>query len=237
MTRTMKTLLAVAALLQFAGCGREVKSVVVEPPRIDFRSLTQSEKLVVKATDIIDAPVEGVEFTFNSENNLVATVDANGVVKPTGNGSTWIRARTNTGVEGDTFVTVCLPKELKCDPPDRLELKVGLAAPIKCRILDCNDEPRPGRIELSQADDELLLKEGENIFIGLAVGESEVEVEGLGLATKIEVRIDEQDYLPGMGPGSGGGGGRGGGKKAGGDSAYGSSAYDHILKNMRFGGD
>jgi len=234
---TMVSTAIVAALILLGGCGQEVKSVVIEPPKIDFRLLSQSEKLVVKATDIIDAPVAGVEFTFTSENNLVATVGADGTVRPAGNGSTWIKARTGTGIEGDTFVTVCLPKELKCDPSDTLKTKVGLAAPIKCEVLDCKGERRPGRIELTQADDKLLLKEEENIFIGLAVGETTVTVKAFDLETRVHVRIDEQDYLPGMGPGSGGGGGGGGRKKSGEDSAYGKSSFDHILKNIQFGGD
>lgn len=226
----------VATLALSAGCGQEVKSVVIEPAQMEFKLLSQSEKLEVKATDIVDAPVPGVEFSFSSENPSVATVSADGVVKPAGNGSTWITARTKEGIEGQTFVKVCLPKELKCDPSDKLNLKVGLAAPIKCEVLDCKDEKRPGKIELTQADDKLLLKEEDNIFIGLAVGDTEVTIKAFDLEKKIAVRIDEQEYLPGMEPGAGGGGG-GGGKKKGEDSAYGKSNFDHILKNMNFGGN
>jgi hypothetical protein len=239
MRKTTMATLALAALpALLAGCGQEVKSVVVEPPQMEFKLLSQSEKLKVKATDIVDAPVKGVEFSFGTENPMVATVGSEGIVKPTGNGSTWITARTKEGVEGQSFVKVCLPKEIKCEPPDLLKLKVGLAGPIKCEVLDCRDEKRPGRIELTQADDKLLLKEEDNIFIGLAVGDTEVKIKAFDLETSVKVHIDEQIYLPGMEPGAGGGGGGGGGKKKGGeDSAYGKSNFDHILKNMQFGGD
>jgi hypothetical protein len=234
-TTTAATLLAILVFL--AGCGQEVKSVVTDPPQVEFKLLSQSEKLAAKATDIIDAPVKGVEFSFSAENPLVATVSSDGVVKPTGNGSTWITARTKTGVEGQTFVKVCLPKEIKCEPSDTLKLKVGLAGPIKCEVLDCKDERRPGKIELTQADDKLLLKEEDNIFIGLAVGDTEVKIKAFELETSVKVHIDEQIYLPGMEPGAGGGGGGGGKKKSGEDTAYGKSNFDHILKNMKFGGD
>jgi hypothetical protein len=231
------SILAIAAL---AGCGQDVTTVEVDPPQISFKKTTQSETIEAKALDIRDAPVEGVAFTFESEDSSVATVDSGGVVKPAGNGSTAVIAKTKEGVQGETFVKVCLPDELECDPADKLELKVGLAAPIKCRVLDCEGEKMPTRIEMTPAESEekMLLKEGENVFIGLAVGDTEVEVEGLGLEKTVAVHIDEQDFAPGMGPGSGGGGrggGGGGGKKD--DKPYGKTSYDHILKNMKFGGD
>jgi hypothetical protein len=234
---TLASIAVVLCFVSLSGCGQEVKSVVIEPPQMEFKLLTQSEKLVVKATDIMDAPVKGVDFSFGSENVLVATVSDGGVVKPAGNGSTWISARTKEGIEGQTFVKVCLPKAIECEPPGLLNLKVGLAGPIKCEILDCKDEKRPGKIELTQADDKLLLKEEDNIFIGLAVGDTEVRIKAFDLETTVRVHIDEQIYLPGMEPGAGGGGGGGGGKKKGEDSAYGKSNFDHILKNMQFGGD
>ncbi|HUT78926.1 MAG TPA: hypothetical protein VM285_14610 [Polyangia bacterium] len=232
----MASIAVVLNLVLVFGCGQEVKSVVTEPPQVEFKLLSQSEKLVVKATDIMDAPVKGVEFSFSTENPLVATVSDDGVVKPAGNGSTWITARTKAGIEGQTFVKICLPKAIQCEPADTLKLKVGLAAPIKCEVIDCKDEKRPGKIELTQADDKLLLKEEDNIFIGLAVGDTDVTIKAFDLETKVKVRIDEQEYLPGMEPGAGGGGG-GGKKKGGEDSAYGKSNFDHILKNMNFGGN
>jgi hypothetical protein len=226
-----------AAIFAAAGCGQEVKIVEIDPPSITFVKSSQSEKISAKALDIHSAEMPGVSFSFSSEDSSVAVVDGDGTVKPRGNGSTVIVARTPTGVTGETFVKVCLPKEIKCDPADKLNLRVGVSAPIKCKVFDCNDAVIPGRATLKPADEKMLLKEGDDIFIGLAVGDTSVTVEAHGLKKTVAVRVDEQTFRPGSGPGSGKGG-KGGGR-SGNQDPYGSGngRFDHILKNMQFGGN
>lgn len=226
-----------AATFAVAGCGQEVKIVEVDPPNIMFVKSSQSEKLSAKALDLHSAEMPGVSFSFSSENPSVADVDGNGTVRPKGNGSTAIIVSTPTGVTGESFVKVCLPKEIKCDPVDKLNLRVGVSAPIKCKVTDCNDAVIPGRVELKQADEKMLLKEGDDIFIGLAVGDTSITVKGFGLEKTVAVRVDEQTFLPGMAPGSRKGGGKGG--KGGDQDPYGNGngRFDHILKNIQFNGN
>ncbi len=224
-----------AAVLLLLGCGQEVKMVEVDPGSIRFSKRTQSQKIEAKGLDIHDAPLQGITFTFRSEDTSVATVEPNGVVKPTGNGGTAIVARTPNGTEGEAFVKVCLPKDLICDPGDKLTLKVGLAAPIKCHVTNCRDEKIPTRINLIPSDTKMVLKEGDNVFIGLAVGDTEVTVKAFDMEKKVAIRVDEQVYAPGMGPSSGGGGRRRGGGGSGKDGdPYGGGRFDHIIKNMKF---
>lgn len=234
--RNFGPLVLVTSFLVVLGCGQDVKIVEMEPTSINLNKRSQSRKVEAIAKDIRDATVPNIQFTFSSENDSIATVSSEGMVKPTGDGSTAIIATTATGVTGETFVKVCLPKELVCEPSDLLKLKEGLAAPIKCEVHNCKDEPINGaKIEFAPADKTMLLKEDRNVFIGLKIGDTEVTVTAFDLERKVKVRVDEQSYLPGMEPGAGGGGGgnrRGGGKQA--DDPYGKSRFDHILKNMKF---
>lgn len=218
------------------GCGQEVKIVEVDPSSISFTKKTQSQKIEASALDIHSAKVPNVPITFSSENTGVATVDSGGVVRPSGNGSTAIVAKTPDGITGEAFVKVCLPKELICEPADKLTLKVGLAAPIKCKVTNCRDEEiRGAPVEETPADRAIILKEGDNVFIGLAVGDTTVTIKSGELEKRVAVHVDEQIYLPGMGPESEGGGkGGGGGKNKGGDDPYGKGRFDHILENMKF---
>ncbi len=236
-----KSLIFIILILGVVGCGQEVKIVEVEPNNISFTKKTQTTKIKVKAMDIRSVEIPGISFTFSSENPAVADVDGDGMVTPRGNGSTAIVARTSTGVTGESFVKVCLPKEIKCDPSDRLQLRVGISAPIKCQLTDCNDAVIPGRISLKAADEKMLLQEGDDVFIGLAVGDTLVKVEAYGIEKTVAVRVDEQVFLPGMGPGSGGGGGGKGGKGGGGGNkdpySSGGGRFDHILKNMQLSGN
>ena len=225
----------------FWGCGSDVKMVEVDPPNINFTKPTQSQNIRPKALDIHNAELSGVTFSFKSENPSVATVESDGTVKPAGNGATAIVAEAPSGVTGESFVKVCLPKEIICHPADKLMLKVGVSGPIKCHVTDCEDNKVQSRPELTPADTAMLLKEADDIFIGLKVGDTSVNIKAFGMEKTVAVRVDEQTFLPGMGPGSithGGRGGGGGGKGGGGDDPYkkeGGGRFGHILKNMKFG--
>ncbi len=213
------------------GCGQEVRSIEVDPTTIDFRRAAQSEQLSAKALDIRGLEVPKVPLSYRSENPTVAEVDSSGRVRPVGNGSAAIVVTSPGGTEGESFIKVCLPKSIECDPKV-LELKVGSAAPLKCHALDCGDEKLSGILELTPSNEKMLLKEGNDTFIGLAKGDAAVEVEGFGLKISIPVKIEEQTFAPGMEPGSkrphrGGGAARERDDKP-------KGRYDHILKNMKF---
>ena len=222
--------------LLWTGCGNDVKMVEVEPTNISFTKPTQAESLTAKAQDIRGAEIPGITFTYSSENSAVATVDADGTVKPAGNGSCAVVAKTPQGVTGEAFVKVCLPKDIICDPADKLELKVGISAPIKCHVTDCDDKKIQTRVNLAPADTKMLLKEGDDIFIGLAEGDTSVAVEAYGMKKTVAVHVAEQTFLPGMGPGSGGKGrGRGSDPNKRKDPySEGGGRFDHILGNMKF---
>ena len=231
--------LLLGAIWILVGCGSDVRIVEIDPPNISFTKPTQSQNILAKAKDIHDAEIAGVTFVYRSENPSVATVDSDGTVKPAGNGNAVIQAVASSGTIGETFIKVCLPKEIVCHPADKLMLKVGVSGPIKCHLNDCKDEKMPAKIELTHADTTMLLKEGNDIFIGLKVGDTSVKVAAYGLEKTVPVRVDEQAFLPGMGPGSITHGGRGGGKGRGGGSKdpyqkEGGGRFDHILKNMNF---
>jgi Bacterial Ig-like domain (group 2) len=230
-------LLICATLTILLSCGPDVKIVMVEPANFKFTKITQSQKLEVKAQDMRGGDIPDIKFTFRSEDTSVATVDSNGLVKPVGNGSTAIiaKAAVEGTIEGEGFVKICLPKALICEPSDKLALKVGTAGPIKCHVTDCKDEEISAKIDLvpATAEPKMLLKEGENIFIGLAVGDTTVKVTAYDMEQTIKVHIDEQVYLPGMGPDTGGSApARRPGSKDGADPYGGSGRFDHILKNM-----
>jgi hypothetical protein len=228
-----------AILWVITGCGQEVKMVEVEPSSINFTKPTQSQKIKAKALEIRGAEIPGVPITFRSENTAVATVNSSGVVKPAGNGSTAIIAEAANGVDGEAFVKVCLPKEIICDPPQLLTLRVGTAGPIKCHVTNCKDEKIQVKIDYIEASKEMLFKDGENTFVGKMVGDTSVTIKSMGLEKTVNVHIDEQIFSPGMGPGSGGGGGHhsGGGGKGKSKNPYknnGGGRYDHIIGNMSF---
>jgi hypothetical protein len=209
--------------------------VEVEPVTIDFSALNQSKTVSAKALEMRGDAIPSVVFTFSSENSAVASVDSDGIVKPVGNGSAVITAKAPNGVKGESFVRVCLPKEVVCTPKDKLMLRVGLAAPIQCHVTNCKDVELPAPVTMDAADKSVVLME-DNVFTGLKVGDTQVTVKAFNLATTVGVHVDEPILYPDEMASSSGGKGsqnKGGGKKGSSDPYGSGGRFDHILKNIK----
>jgi len=248
MTKKCAVLFA-ALFAQIVGCGQDVKVIEIEPTKIDFKNLGDTSELRAKALNSKGVPVDNAPpITFSSENPSVADVSADGVVKATGNGDTAILAKTPEGVTGEAFVSVCLPKELICDPMGQLDIRVGSGAPVKCHVLDCKEqlilEPEITFDVLAKnvANTDKAVMSGQKGVMslpvtGAMVGDTEVKVTAYNYEKTVRIHVDEAIPIPGEAEYSGkSGGGGGGGKKGGSGDAYssGKTGFNHILTNMKF---
>jgi len=243
MTKTF-AVLGAAMVALCVGCSQDVKMVEVEPTKIEFRLLSDSSTLRARALDSKGVDVSGGgALTFSSESPSVADVSSTGLVTPRGNGDTAIIATAPNGVKGEAFVSVCLPKELVCEPAEQLDIRVGTGAPIKCHVLNCREEV----IHDPVIEFDVLAK---NVAIpdkaapsskkgviampvtGGIIGETEATVTAYSFEKKIHVKVEEALPIPGEEDYNKkkGGGGKGG------DSPYtgGKSGFDHIIGNIKF---
>jgi hypothetical protein len=234
---TAKSLLVFVAAVFASACGQEVKMIEVQPANISFSQIEQSMPIKATAEASDGKPIEGIAFTYRSENEGIATVSAGGLVKPVRDGSAAIIVEVPGGVRTEVFVKVCLPKTLACKPLEQLELQVGVAGPVSCRIFDCKENKVEGTIEYSIANPAIAKQDAnyKEIFTGLQVGDTEITAKAFGIEAKLRVHVTEGIKEPGTG------GGAGGGKKKadeGPTDGYPQGGrYDHILKNMKINPD
>jgi hypothetical protein len=247
MTKKCAVLWAALVVQGIVGCGDDVKIIEIEPTKIEFRNLGDSTELKIKALNskgvvVRDTPV----FAFSAENPSVADVSADGTVKATGNGDTAIFAKTPEGITGEAFVSVCLPKELVCDPMDQLDIRVGTGAPVKCHVLDCHEqliaEPKIDfsvlAANIAKADKAVMSGQRGIMSLPLTgemIGDTEVKVTAYNYEKTVRVHVDAAIPIPGEAEYTakqGGGGKKGGG----GDSKYtgAKTGFDHILNNLKF---
>lgn len=218
-------------------CEAEVKIVTADPTTTSFTDINQSTKVTAKALELNGTEIPEIQLTFRSDNSAIADVSDKGLITPVSSGSAIITVSSPNGKVAQTFVKVCLPKEIKCDPDNTLALRVGTAAPIKCKLYNCKDEEIPGgNLSFEGVDEEAVMKDGPNTFIGKKIGQTSVKVKGGGLEKEVTITIAEQLFAPGMEPGSAGHGGGGGGvnknKDPYGDGDKGQ--FDHIIGKMKF---
>jgi hypothetical protein len=242
MTKTC-AVLGAATVVLCVGCSQEVKMVEVEPPKIEFRQLDDSTTLRARALNAKGVTItDSMTLTYSSESPSVADVSSAGDVTPRGNGDTAILVKAPNGVTGEAFVSVCLPKELVCEPKEQLDIRVGTGAPIKCHVLNCREEV----IQDAKVSFDVLAK---NVALadtavssssrgvsampvtGSMVGETEATVTAYNFEKKIHIKVDEALPIPGEEDYKASQ--KGGGKKE--DPYKGTKGgFSHILSNMKF---
>jgi len=244
MTKT-RAVLGAAVVALCVGCVQEAKIVEIEPTKADFRKLDDSVQLRARAlTAKGDTIADIKDFTWSSESTAVADVSASGVVTPRGNGDTAVIAKAPNGASGEVFVSVCLPKELSCEPKDKIDLRVGSGAPVKCQVYDCRDDPMP-QAQLTYdvlAQNVVSCEKGAQPgqkgitaipLTGQMVGDTVLTVTAFGYEKKIQVHVDEALPIPGEVEYKKA---LGAGKKK--DEPYsgakGGGGLNHIINNMKF---
>jgi len=242
MTKTCAVLGAII-VATCAGCAQEVKMVEVEPTKIEFRELTDSSELRARALNAKGVTItDGVTLTFSSESPSIADVSSAGVVTPKGDGDTAILVKSPTGITGEVFVSVCLPKQLVCEPKEQLDIRVGTGAPIKCRVENCREEViQDAKVSFDilaknvALADTAVMSSSKGVssmpITGSMIGETEATVTAYSFEKKIRIKVDEALPIPGEEEYNASK--KGGGKK---NDPYtgGKSGFSHILDNMKF---
>jgi hypothetical protein len=242
MTKTC-AVLGAAIVVLCVSCNQDVKMVEIEPTKIDFRKLEETTELRARALNSKGVEVAGSVLTFSSESPSIADVSSTGVVSPRGNGDSAIIATAANGVRGEVFVSVCLPKELVCEPKDELDIRVGTGAPVKCHVLNCRDEVVQDAVvsydilakNVALADKAVMSSvKGVTAMpiTGSMIGETTVTATAFNFEKTIRVKVDEALPIPGEAEYKAALKG-GGGKKS---DPYtgGKGGFDHILTNMKF---
>src|SRR5207247_10861826 len=73
---------------------------------INTDALRDTIRLSVQLSDSLGAPVAAQTVTYRSSDTTVASVAADGLVTPRGNGSAWVHARASNGMADSVPVTL-----------------------------------------------------------------------------------------------------------------------------------
>ena len=131
-----------------------VAEVRVTPAVTEFASLGDTARLVAQALDANGNPVPDTEFAWSSDNDSVATVDAEGLVTATGNGSATVTA-TAGQLGADASVTVAQRvAEVVVTPTASTLFSVGDTLRLSAAALDARGSPVAGTGFVWSSEDE-----------------------------------------------------------------------------------
>ena len=131
--------------------------VRVSPAADTLVALADTLRLSAEAFDANGHPVAGAQFTWASDDESVATVDADGLVTAVGNGEASVTASTESAA-GSVAVTVeQRPAEVRVSPVADTLVALGDTLRLSAQALDANGHPVAGTDFTWTSEDEAVV--------------------------------------------------------------------------------
>lgn len=169
-----------------AACAR-VEKVEVSLAQPLLTSAGQQSQVAAKALDADGKALDGKEFTYESSDPAVATIDEKGVVSAVRSGSATLKA-TTAEKSGTVSVDVRIPAELKLAGPITIE-GVGGSTAIDAVVNDDAGRPIAGAaVNFELADPAFASFAGKSIT-GLAIGATKLTASFGALRAETDVTV------------------------------------------------
>lgn len=171
---------------------------VIEPPvaRLEVSPssatiiVTQQRQLVATAFSAKDSVLTGRALAWSSDDEAIATVDANGIVRGAGLGTAVITVRTEGRTATAAVAVVPVPVKQVVVEPNPLQIRLGTSVQLTAQARDSVGGLLAGRTVTwtSSADAVASVSDG-GLVTGLALGTSTVTATSEGVATLVPVTV------------------------------------------------
>jgi uncharacterized protein YjdB len=169
---------------------QRIAAIQVSPMPDTLRALGDTVRFTARALDANSHVIGGVDFTWSSSDETVATVDRRGLVTAVGNGSTEIMAGAGS-VDGAATATVRQrANEIRISPiPDTLRALRDTVR-LVAELFDKNGHPVTDvDFAWSSSDESVASVDHEGLVTTIGAGSAEITVEAVGHGLTKVVRI------------------------------------------------
>ena len=167
--------------------------VSLSPGADTLVALGDTLRLSAEALDANGHPVEGAQFTWTSDDEAVATVDADGLVTAVGNGEASVTASTESAA-GSAAVTVeQRPAEVSVSPGADTLVALGDSVRLSAEALDANGHVVPGTDFTWTSDDESVATvDAGGLVTAVGNGEASVTASAESAAGSAAVTVEQR---------------------------------------------
>ena len=164
-------------------------AVAVQPAEASFAALGDTLRLSAEAFDANGSAVAGAEFSWESSDEAVATVDASGLVTAVANGSATITA-TSGSAAGSAAVTVAQEVSAVAVTPDAATVVEGDTLRLAATATDANGHEAAG-IELvwASGDAAVAVVDSTGLVTGIGAGQVEVTATAAGMIGRAQLTV------------------------------------------------
>ena len=129
-------------------------SIVIEPEEVTLMSLGATVQLVATVLDGNGQPVAGAVVMWQSGDEAVATVSAQGLVTAVNNGAVRITATSGSATGGIEVTVMQEAVSIVIDPQTATLMSIGATVQLESTVLDGNGQPVAGAVVIWQSGDE-----------------------------------------------------------------------------------
>ena len=156
-------------------------SVAVRPAEASFAALGDTVRLSAEAFDANGSTVAGAEFSWESSDEAVATVDASGLVTAVANGSATITAATGSAL-GSGAVTVAQEVSAVAVTPDAATVVERDTVRMAATATDANGHVMTGvEFVWASGDPAVAVVDASGLVTGVGTGQTEVRATTTGI--------------------------------------------------------
>ncbi len=168
---------------------QEVGAVAVSPAADTLVALGDTVRLVAEATDANGNAIAGAEFSWESSDAAVATVDATGLVAAVANGDATITA-TAGDASGSATVTVAQEVSAVEVVPDTATVLVGDTLRLAATATDANGQVVTGvAFAWASGDTAVAVVDASGLLTGVGAGQAQVTATAAGVTGRAQLTV------------------------------------------------
>jgi len=176
--------------------GHRGATVTVSPVTNSLTAVGQMVHLAAVAQDAGANPISNVTFTWESDNEGIAVVDADGIVTAQGVGTATITATASGGASGNAAVNVVLAGSVEVTPTST-DVEVGLGVQLTAVVRDGNgDEIVGAPIEWSSDNESSAYVSADGLVMGTSTGSGNVTATSGAESATAAINVIDGQVLP-----------------------------------------
>ena len=176
---------------------QEAGSIVIEPMEATLMSLGETVQLTATVLDQNGQAVVGAVLTWQSGDETVATVGAQGLVTAVGNGAAWITATSGSTSSGIEVRVMQEAGSIVIEPMEATLMSLGETVQLTATVLDQNGQAVVGAVLTWQSGDETVATVGaQGLVTAVGNGVARITASSGSTSDSIEVKVEVHGPSP-----------------------------------------
>ena len=165
-------------------------SLVIEPDEATLMSIGETVLLSATVLDGNGQPVAGAVVTWQSSDESVATVNAQGLVMAVSNGAARITATSGSATAGIDVTVMQSAGSLVIEPDEATLMSIGETVLLSATVLDGNGQPVAGAVVTWQSSDESVATvNAQGLVMAVSNGAARITATSGGATAGIDVTV------------------------------------------------